>query len=118
MKEILELAARLGKRVAGDPRVSAMTAAHKALADSPEDRQILADYEKQQRKIAELEAAGAPIEPEDKRRVADLHGRVVSSLTLKDLVKAEADYAELMSIVTQRIEQEALTECDAQQKGT
>jgi hypothetical protein len=68
----------------------------------------LADYEAQQQKMNELAAAGRPIEPEDKRRLADLHAKVIGSRVIKDVLKAQADYVELMTAVSQRIEEAAL----------
>lgn len=108
MNDILELSAQLGKQIAADPRGIRMKTSREALEKSLPDRQLLSDYEQQQRKLMELEGAGKPIEPDDKRRLADLHGRVVGSPVLKDLLKAQADYLELMAIVTARIEEEAL----------
>ena len=108
MDEILDLAGRLGKRIADDGRAKAMVAAQTALEQSLTERQLLNDYEGQQQKIYELEIGGKPIEPEDKRRLAELHGKVVSSPVIKQVLKAQADYLELMTAVSQRIEQEAL----------
>ena len=109
MDEILDLATRLGKRIAQDPRAAGMVDAQVALENSLGDRQLLADYEQHQRKIYELEVAGKPIEPDDKRKLADLHGKVVGSAVIKDVLKAQADFLELMNSVSQRIEQEALS---------
>ena len=108
MNEILELAGQLGKRIAADPRGERMVQAQAALADSEQDRQLLADYETQQRKLHELEAQMKPIEPDDKRKAVDLHARVVASEVLKRLLRAQADFAELMSAVSRRIEQEVM----------
>ncbi len=108
MEEILELATRLGKCIAKEPRAKAMAEARAALDNSLEDRQRLKDYEDQQRKLGELEVQGKPIEPEDKRRLADLHAGVIGSQVIKDWLKAQADYVELMSAVSQRVEAETL----------
>lgn len=108
MKEILELATKLGKRIAADTRAQRMAAARDALLESPEDRQLLVDYEEQQRKIAKLDTEGKPIEPEDKHKVADLHTKVAGSPVLKDLLRAQTDYVELMTAVSHRIEEEAV----------
>ena len=108
MDEILDLASRLGKRIAADSRAQRMAAAHDALDKSLEDRQLLSDYHEQQHKIAELEAGGKPIEPEDKRTLADLQARVAGSEVLKNLLKAQTDYVELMTAVSRRIEEEAV----------
>jgi len=106
--QILELAARLGERIAADPRGRQMADARAALDGSLQDRQLLEDYEAQQQKMNELAAAGRPIEPEDKRRLADLHAKVIGSRVIKDVLKAQADYLELMTAVSQRIEEAAL----------
>ena len=108
MDQILELAARLGERIAADPRGRQMADARAALDGSLQDRQLLEDYETQQQKMNELAAAGRPIEPEDKRRLADLHAKVIGSRVIKDVLKAQADYLELMTAVSQRIEEAAL----------
>lgn len=109
MDEILDLATRLGKRISQDPRAGKMIDAQVALENSLSDRQLLADYEQQQNKIYELEATGKPIEPSDKRKLADLHAKVVGSGIIKGVLKAQADFLEIMTAVSQRIEQEALT---------
>ena len=83
-----------------------------------EARQMLDDYENQQQKLGELQAANKPIEPADKRRLADLHQKVISNPLLKDLLKAQADYLELMTLVSARIEQESLREADAPSRAT
>ena len=106
--DILDLATRLGKHIASDPRGHAMAQARDALEKSADDRQLLADYQSQQQKIHELEVGGKPIEADDKRRLADLHGKVISSQVIKDLLKAQTDYVELMTQVSSRIEHEAL----------
>jgi cell fate (sporulation/competence/biofilm development) regulator YlbF (YheA/YmcA/DUF963 family) len=105
---ILELAARLGEQIAADPRGRQMADARTALDGSLQDRQLLEDYEAQQQKMNELAAAGRPIEPEDKRRLADLHAKVIGSRVIKDVLKAQADYLELMTAVSQQIEEAAL----------
>ena len=108
MDSILEMAGQLGRLIGKDPRAAKLADARKGLADSLEDRQLLADYETHQRKLYELESQGAPVEPDDKRAMADLHGKVVGSEVLKKLLSAQADYIELMTGVSARIEQEAL----------
>ena len=70
MEQILDMATRLGKLIAADPRAQRMSAARDTLEKSLADRQLLADYEQQQRRMMELEDQQKPIEPEDKRRLA------------------------------------------------
>ncbi len=108
MEQILELATKLGKLMADDPRARHMAAARKALAESPDDRQLLGDFESQQRELGQLESSGRPIEPEQKRRLAELHQKVVGSEVIKGLLKAQADYIELMTTVSRCIEEETM----------
>ena len=108
MEEILELASKLGKLMAADSRAKGMAAASKALAESTEDRQLLGDFEDQQHMLGQLEASGKPIEPDQKRKLADLHQKVIASPVIKNLLKAQADYIELMNAVSQRIEEETM----------
>ncbi len=108
MERILEMADRLGKLIAKDPRTVKLAEARAALDGSLENRQLLADFEKQQQKVYSLEGQGKPIEPEDKRALADLHAKVVGSEVLKGLMTAQADYVELMTHVSRHIEQASL----------
>ena len=112
MDEILELATKLGKRIAADPRAKSMAEARAALDSSIDDKRLLSDYEKLQREFQQREQEGKPIEPDEKRALADLHAKVVGSEVVKALVKAQVDYAELMQAVSQRVEQEATGQMD------
>ncbi len=113
MDEILEQASKLGKLIAQDPRARNMAAAQKALEQSSEDRQLLTDYEDGQHQIALLEQQGKPIEPEDKVKLADLHQSVIASQVIKDLLKAQTDYIELMTAVSGRVETQATERSDS-----
>ncbi|MCH8147669.1 MAG: YlbF family regulator [Planctomycetes bacterium] len=113
MNEILELATKLGKMMAADPRAVAMATARNGLEESRPDRQLLNEYESQQQKLAGLEAEGKPLEPEDKRRLADLHAKVASSDVIKAVIKAQTGYVEMMSAVSRRIEEQAMTPADS-----
>lgn len=108
MDEIQQLAAKLGTQIGNDPKGKAMAEARAQLEKSLVDRQLLADYEAVQQKLHDLQASGKPIEPDDKRRMADLHAKVISSSVIKNLLKAQADYMELMTLVSQTIEDAAM----------
>ncbi len=108
MDEILRLAAKLGTQIGNDPKGKAMAEARVQLEGSLTDRQLLSDYEASQQKLHTLEESGKPIEPDDKRRLSELHGKVISSPIIKGLLKAQADYMELMTVVSQTIEDAAL----------
>ncbi len=108
MEDILELASKLGKRIASDERAEAFMKARQTLEADLEARQLLADYEEAQQKLAELEATGKPLEPEDKRKIADLHTKVIGSDVLKALLKTQTDFIQMMTLVSQKIESEAM----------
>ena len=107
MDDILELASRLGRRIADEPRAKRMVAARAALDASLVDRRLLSEFEDVQGRLYELESSGKPIEPEDKRRFVELQQKVIQSSVIEDLLKAQADFLELMTLVSQRIEVEA-----------
>lgn len=107
MDEILELATKLGKLIAADPRAVSMMAVRRKLDESLIDRQLLTDYQAQQQKVHELEITGKPIEPDDKRKLQDLHEKVAASAVIKELLKVQMDYVDLMTRVSQAIEAEA-----------
>lgn len=114
MEDILELASKLGKRIAGDQRARALVSARRGLDEDLEARQTLADYEETQQKLADLETGGKPLEPEDKRKLADLHAKVIGNDIIKALLKAQADFLQLMTQVSQTIDIEALSGEDKQ----
>jgi len=116
MDDIMELAGKLGERIGRDPRAQAMGDARAALEKSLTDRQLLADYENAQQTLHSLETAGKPIEPDQKRKLAELHAKVVGSTIIKNLLKAQADYLELMTNVSQRIEDASIDTLDGQGK--
>ena len=115
MNEILDLATKLGKLMAAHPHTKSMCEARAALDESIEDRQLVSDYEAARQKLGELEQQQKPIEPEDKRNLADLHAKIAGSEVVKALMKAQVDYTTLMSTVSQRIEQEATRPISKQQ---
>jgi cell fate (sporulation/competence/biofilm development) regulator YlbF (YheA/YmcA/DUF963 family) len=113
MDEILELATKLGESIAADPRAKAMAAARTQLEESAADRQLLVDYQDLQQKLAGLEAEGKPIEAENKRQIADLHAKVTQSEIIKELLKAQTGYVELMSAVSRQIEEHSIRPSDS-----
>lgn len=106
MDDILELATRLGKRIANDPRGVRLTEARAALDKSAADRQLIGEYESLSARMRECEMQGQPIEPADKRKLADLQSKVAASRVLKDLMKGQADLVELLHTAYERIETE------------
>jgi len=72
------------------------------LAD-PEAKQIQDDLEKQLQRIRKLEQEMKPIEVADKRELSRLQELAARNPGLKDLLRAQADYFEMMNKVNNTI---------------
>jgi len=97
MAELLSLANRLGDAIAAHPRVKAFVQAQAAVEKSDEAKKLLNTFEFAAARIHELEQQGQPIEPEDKRRMRDSEQALSRSAELQALMRAQADYIELMN---------------------
>ncbi len=104
MDQILELARRLGKRIAEHPRGKAFREAQQALANDSAAQTLLRDFHEQARHVQMLESQNKPIEPEDKRKLADAQQRVAGNACLSNYAKGQADYVEMMQQVSAAIE--------------
>jgi len=105
VSEIERLAEELGKAIAAAPQVAKLREAQKALDGEEGTTQLLTDYQQQADKVAQLEADQKPIEPEDKRKLQDLHDALVASETFKKYTMAQVDYVDLMRTVNDKIRQ-------------
>lgn len=106
MQEILSLASRLGRRIAGHERFAKLRSLEDAVESDKEARSLLESLERQRRKIAQLEAETKPISPEDKRELQRLGDAVHADPKLQDLMKAQADFMEMMNKVNEAIRAE------------
>ena len=104
MDEILELARRLGKLIAAHPRGSAFRQSQETLAKDEEAQKLLIGYNEQIQRIQALEAQQKPVEPEDKRKLADAQQNMATNACVSDYAKAQADYVEIMQRVSAAIE--------------
>lgn len=105
MEDIIEHARQLGKKIASHPRTTAFMTAAKAVAGDPEAQAVLKAYQDQIEKLHGLEKAGKPIEPEDKHKLADCEGKVAGHDKLKQMMKHQADYLEMMNRVNHAIDE-------------
>jgi len=101
---ITELAERLGKAIADSPATAKLRAARQELHKDAEATRLLEEYRKQIEKIAQLQQDGKPIEPEDKHKMDDLRGKLMSNATFKTFTAAQVDYVDLMRQVNQAIQ--------------
>ncbi len=112
MQDILDLAKRLGRRIAEHPRAAAYLEAQKALRDDLEARALFEQFHKQIEHIRSLERSGKPVEVADKRKLEECEQRIASNPTLKRFMRAQADYVELMNRV-ERAMHDAISEAAA-----
>jgi cell fate (sporulation/competence/biofilm development) regulator YlbF (YheA/YmcA/DUF963 family) len=105
MEDIIAHARELGKKIAAHPRCSEFMAAAKAVAEDLEAQKILKAYQEQARRVQELSTAGKPIEVDDKHKLAETEAQVAGNDKLKDMLKHQADYLEMMNRINQAIDQ-------------
>ena len=107
MEDALAAASELGRQIAQHEVFRRLRAAEDAVRKDADAQSLLKDFDLQRRKIEDLEGARKPVEPADKREMIRLSDAVHNSPKLQELVRAQADYMELMSRVNKTI-QEAL----------
>ncbi len=103
LDKIIAEAGKLGRSIAETAASKAFLESREQLDNDNQAQELVEDYQKQLQKIAELERAGKPIEPEDKHKLTDLQQKVASNETLKCWMKAQADFSELMGKVNKAI---------------
>lgn len=110
LDEILAQARELGKKIAAHPRTKDFLAAARAVAEDRDAQNVLKSYQDAVTKIRRLEAQGKPIEPDDKRKAADAERQVAGNDKLKNMMKYQADYLELMHRINSAIEEASQSE--------
>ena len=103
MDDILRLASDLGGRIANHERFQELRAAESAVQADEVARDLVTSADAQRRKVAELEAIQQPVEPEDKRELIRLEEAIRENDNLQGLVRAQADFMELMNKVNRAI---------------
>ena len=105
MQDVMAKAELLGRAVANSDRFKALREAEAAIEADEEVKNFSMQLEEHAEKIRKLEESNSPIEPEDKRKFAELQEKVRSCEKLQNLARAQADYAEMMAKVNQRIQE-------------
>jgi cell fate (sporulation/competence/biofilm development) regulator YlbF (YheA/YmcA/DUF963 family) len=105
MQELMEKARRLGEEIAAHERTRSFVSAAQAVRTDAAASGLLREFEAQSERMAKLEQAQKPIEVEDKRALADLHGRLTGNALVKELMRRQADYFELMTGVNRAIQE-------------
>lgn len=105
MQELLEQARKLGEMLAASPRVAAFVAAREAVDADPAAGRLLGEFAAQSERIRRLELERKPIEVADKHKLADLERQIAGHEALKRLMRAQADYVDLMNRVHRAMEE-------------
>ena len=103
MEKVLELAEKLGREIRRHERYRLLREAENKVLANPEAKQIQDDLEKQLQKIRGLEQEMKPIEVLDKRELSRLQELAARNPGLKDLLRAQADYFEMLNQVNNTI---------------
>ena len=95
-EQIVKAAEELGKLIAKHPATEKYESTVKKLRDDVEAQRTLNDYYRHLATIAEKENRQEPIEVDDKRKVDELHDKVVSHPVLRNLQMVQMDYLDLI----------------------
>jgi cell fate (sporulation/competence/biofilm development) regulator YlbF (YheA/YmcA/DUF963 family) len=95
MEDIIADARSLGKKMA----------AARAVSEDKEAQETLKAYQTQMERIQELESTGKPIEVADKRKLADCEAAVAGNDKLKEMMKRQTDYMEMMHRINNAIDE-------------
>lgn len=100
-EEIMSAAKNLSELIAEHPTTKKFEAAVNKLNDDTEAQRTLADQQRLIGKLAEKEAEGQPIEPEEKQQLEAVRQKVMMNPVLGELQMAQMDYLDLMRQVEQ-----------------
>jgi cell fate (sporulation/competence/biofilm development) regulator YlbF (YheA/YmcA/DUF963 family) len=102
MEKILELAEQLGQAM-GEHAIGKKYVAAKAQMDAdPIARQLIQEYEQAAMSIGQKEQQGRPIEPGDKRKLAEIQGKIASNASVKSWMQTQMEYLNLLRQVNQQ----------------
>lgn len=105
MQDIVAKARSLGEDLAANERVRAHYAARRATHADKAAQDLLRDYAQAVQRIQALEAEGKPVEVSDKQRIQEAELKMASNDALKQLMRTQADYVELMNQVNAAMEE-------------
>ena len=94
--EITGKAEALGQMVAAHPACVALKSALEKFRGDEAAQKLEADYAAAARLLEEKGQAGEALEPEDKRREAELRDQMVGNVVIRDFLAAQAEFHELM----------------------
>lgn len=105
MEEIVAHARELGRKIAAHPRCVEFMVAAKAVAEDKDAQAVYRAYHEQAQRIQSLQATGKPIEPNDKRKMADCEAQIAGNEKLRAMLKHQANYLEMMNRINRAIDE-------------
>jgi len=106
MEEVIDLAQKLGAAISRHKRYCDWQDIQQKVSADAEAVKLLEDLAAQARKIQELESETKPVEVSDKKELERLRQAIANHPLLKELARAQVDYAELMRNVNKAIQGE------------
>lgn len=99
MQSLLDQARALGEAIAAHERVRAFVDAQITVQKDSEAGTLLRDYYQQVEHVQKLQQEQKPIEVSDKQKLAELETKMSTNSVVSGLMRAQADYTELMNQV-------------------
>ena len=96
---LLAQARALGQAIAAEQCVKAHLEAQQAIQADKDAQTLLRDYNQHMQHMRTLEATGKPVEPADKHKLVEFEQQLASNALIKQLMRTQADYVELMNAV-------------------
>ena len=104
MEEVARFAEQLGSAIGGHERCIALKKAVEALHADAEAKRLETEYAAASRVLQEKAQNGEPLEPEEKRLEAGLRKQVASNATIREFLRAQADFQQLMNVTNTALE--------------
>lgn len=104
MDDLLRSAATLGGEIAKHPRVLGLIRARNAISADAEAQRLVREQAEALQRIAQLRQQQKPIEPDDKRKLAECEAAMAAHPLFKELLRAQTDYIDLMNQVNRAME--------------
>lgn len=102
-QQILDAAKKVGDLIGRHESVGRLERALKALEADTDAQRAMADLNRHIQAVAEKEAAGKPIEVDDKHKLQTLQQTVVMNAVLREFQMAQMDYVDLLRRVDEQI---------------
>jgi len=96
MEELIEMARKLGKKVAAHERTVLLKKAQEKVDADAGAAKLVEEFQQQAQKIQALEQEQKPIEVEDKHKLRDIEQKIIANENLAELTRCQADFVELM----------------------